>query len=415
MRLFLLFTCLLISTLAYSQAISIGQFNLGGNPVEFDLNDFTTHNKNKNIKAQLNFESLRWERSEDNLLLPFILLDIEIQNTTQQITLKKENKIYYPQKTNNSWKTSLEINLMSPTVIQVFEGPELMDEVKVFAQTNTDSQMRKWIDYSCKPYQIQLKGLDYDYASIGCRMHSIGKFGSEKPRLEVLLSSTQSVAANSQTPPFTFFFEKSGEQPFQVINSKTKKTESATISAQVPDELDRLKLAAGLGPYIFNTKDGTSSLGPQTSASFMLYAKFAFNDSSSLKAFDALILDHTFFNNSGLYYSYDLAHLLDGKIIFGTLLGFQGLHYQYNADRPTTFEMIFPQGFELTYLEPFNQKNKYLNYGMFVSTTSEVYKNIWLRYGSSVFYELNYIEWAKDQKSIEMWGLSIGFPIGTFL
>ena len=94
MRLFLLFTCLLISTLAYSQAISIGQFNLGGNPVEFDLNDFTTHNKNKNIKAQLNFESLRWERSEDNLLLPFILLDIEIQNTTQQITLKKENKIY---------------------------------------------------------------------------------------------------------------------------------------------------------------------------------------------------------------------------------------------------------------------------------------------------------------------------------
>ena len=413
MRWFLLI--FLFSAYAHSQAISIGQFNLGGNPVEFDLNDFTTHNKNKNIKAQLNFESLRWERTKDNLLLPFILLDIDIQSNQSQIILKKENRIYYPAKTRTGWKTSLEVNLMSPTSIYIYENAQQIDELKIFAQTSSDSELRKWIDYSCKPYQVTLKGLDYDYTSIGCKMHTKGSFGYEKPRLEVLLSSTQSVSTNNETPPFIFYFDESGEQPFQVTNTKTKKIESAQISATIPEELDRLKIAAGVGPYVFKTKDGLSSLGPQTSASFMLYGKFTFNDTSSLKAFDALILDHTFFNNSGLYYSYDLAHLLDGKITFGALLGFQGLHYQYDANKKTTFEMIFPQGFELTYLEPFNIKNKYLNYGMFVSTTSDTYKNIWLRYGSKIFYELNYIEWGKDQKSIDMWGLSIGFPLGSFL
>jgi hypothetical protein len=48
---------------------------------------------------------------------------------------------------------------------------------------------------------------------------------------------------------------------------------------------------------------------------------------------------------------------------------------------------------------------------MFVSTTEELYRNIWLRGGGKVFYELNYITWGSDVAQIEMWGLSIGFPL----
>lgn len=146
----------------------------------------------------------------------------------------------------------------------------------------------------------------------------------------------------------------------------------------------------------------------------MLYGKFSLTETTSFKAFDALISDNTLFNNSGLYYSFDIARVLDGRITLSTLLGFQELHFKYDEHTSTEFEVIYPQGLEITYQHPFGQINSYLNYGMFLSTSQEPYKNIWLRYGQKIFYEINYITWGKELSKIEMWGLSLGFPVGQF-
>jgi hypothetical protein len=42
------------------------------------------------------------------------------------------------------------------------------------------------------------------------------------------------------------------------------------------------------------------------------------------------------------------------------------------------------------------------------------YNNIWIRYGKSYFWELNFIEWKKENREASMFGLSIGFPIASF-
>jgi len=112
----------------------------------------------------------------------------------------------------------------------------------------------------------------------------------------------------------------------------------------------------------------------------MLYGKFDFNDTTSLKGFDALLYSKTLFNNSGVYFSYDLAEILDGRILINTLLGFQGLHFKYSPQTPSQFRVIYPQGFEVLYKHAFIE-NYSLFYGMFLSTSAEQYTNSWIRYG----------------------------------
>jgi hypothetical protein len=145
--------------------------------------------------------------------------------------------------------------------------------------------------------------------------------------------------------------------------------------------------------------------------SLMIYGKFDLTETASLKAFDALLYSKSLFNNSGLYFSYDLASLFDNKIFINALLGFQGIHYSF--DRKTTntvFEIIYPQGFEVLYKHAFGLENYNLFYGMFLSTGQQRYTNAWVRFGKRSFVELNYIDWGLDSNHIQMVGLSVGIP-----
>ena len=141
----------------------------------------------------------------------------------------------------------------------------------------------------------------------------------------------------------------------------------------------------------------------------MIYGKFDLNDTSSFKVFDALLYSKSRFNNSGIYFSYDLADAFDGRILLNALLGFQGLHYRFNSTSPTEFRLLYPQGFEVVYKHAFVE-NYHATYGMFLSTSAEKYTNAWLRYGKKNFLELNYINWGHGTSSMKMWGLSIGIP-----
>ena len=402
------------------QTLSIGDYNIGSAPIALNLSDFRFHKKDPRTQIKFIENSLFWNRSEKNLVTPMIMVQISVSNPQKPIQIKFADQIIIPVFKDGFSISSVYINLFSTTPIEIFEGTDKVDEILIYSVSILSSRNQKiWIDHTCLPYQVQFSGVDTEYVSIGCHIDRVGQFGQEKPRLEVTLALTNiepnlksSALQNKAT---TFYFEETAEIKTELFHTADKKQIPISMKAALPEKISRVRLAMGLGPYSFTAADKNNSLGPKSSLSYMLYGKFGLTETTSFKAFDALIYDGTLFNNSGLYYSFDVARILDGRITVGTLLGFQGLHFKYDENSLTEFEVIFPQGAEITYQHPFGQINSYLNYGMFLSTTNEPYKNIWLRYGQKIFYEINYITWGKELSKTEMWGLSIGFPIAQFL
>jgi hypothetical protein len=395
---------------SWGQAFSMGSFSIGQSSVQVDFEDFEIRKKHSDLKAEFLKQSIQWIRTDNNLLTPRVLLQLTLPKKYNPIYIKIKDLVIFPVSSKKSLTTQFYVNLFHPQKIQVYQNDSLLDTIEINAKSVASSSLKQWVDYSCSPYNLKVVGVEAEYSATGCLMNRVGKFGSETPRLEVAFSSPNLLTPSGDQPPFLFSLVDNTGVETVLVNKNTKKKQAVVISASLPEKLYRLKTALGVGPYFFtNGTDGVKR-GPSTAPSFMLYGKFDLTETSSIKAFDALIYNKAFFNNSGLYFSYDLARVYDGQVIFGALLGFQGLHYRYDEGYPTEFDFIYPQGFELTYNHPFGMKNSYLSLGMFASTTSDPYKNIWIRYGSKVFYEINYINWGKGTSEIEMWGLSIGFP-----
>jgi hypothetical protein len=407
-----LFLLLFLPAFAHAQALSIGQFSIGQSSVKVNLSDFTINKNLADISAQFVNGSIQWIRTEDNLLTPRALLNISLPKKFHPAYFKSAGQNIFPTTSELTLSTQIYVNLFQPQVIQIYQNDQLLDSIQIRAKSVAHSKTKQWIDHSCAPYLVTVIGADNEYSSTGCKMNRIGRFGSETPRLEVTFSSPNLETPFGDKPPFTFNLNNNQPVETVLINKSTQSSATIKVSAKLPQKLHRLKLAGGIGPYVFTSQYGLEKIKDRTAPSYMLYGKFELTETSSFKAFDALLYDNrTLFNNSGLYYSYDLAQVYDGQIIFGALLGFQGLHFRHDNGRPTEFDIIYPQGFELTYNHAFGWQNFYLSYGMFVSTTEELYRNIWLRGGGKVFYELNYITWGSDVAQIEMWGLSIGFPL----
>lgn len=413
MRSFLIvFILLLYSASAFTQAFSIGQFSIGQASVDLDVNDFNIEKSHSDIEAFFIADSVQWLRPDNNLLTPRVLLNISVPKKYQPVYIKVAEQIIFPAGDSLKLSTQVFINLFNPETVQIFQGEKLLDTIQIVAKSVAQSKLKQWIDYTCLPYNVVITGMDQQYSSTGCKLHRVGSFGRETPRLELAFSSPNLSTLAGDHPPFLFNLTDNSVVETVLMNKSTKQRTRVTVSAKLPARLNRLKVAGGLGPYFFTSTYDLETKGPDTAPSYMLYAKYELSETSSFKAFDALIYNNqSLFNNAGLYFSYDLAQVLDGQVVLGALLGFQGLNYRYDRGFPTEFEVIYPQGFEITYNHAFGIQNHYLSYGMFLSTTQELYRNIWLRYGSQVFYELNYIAWGSDIAAIEIWGLSVGFPL----
>lgn len=412
--LFLAVAALLYLTPAcvFAQALSIGAFSLGKSAVALDLNDFNILKSHSDIDAHFITDSLQWIRRENNLLTPRVLLKIDIPKKYHPIYIKLDKQVIFPASGNTLLTTNVYVNLFHPETIEIYQNDTLIDTIEINAKAVAQSKLKQWVDHTCSPYQIVISGIDQQYSSTGCKLNRVGSFGSETPRLEVAFSSPNFITPSGDHPPFSFNLHDTSRVETVLQNKISKEKFNLSIAAKLPRRLHRLKTAAGIGPYFFTNTYGSDKHGPDTAPAYMLYGKFELSETSSFKAFDALIYNNrSLFNNSGLYFSYDLAQVYDGQVILGALLGFQGLHYRFDSGYPTEFEVIYPQGFEITYNHAFGWQNHSLAFGMFLSTTQDPYRNIWLRSGGKIFYELNYITWGSGISEIEMWGLSVGFPL----
>lgn len=399
-----------------SSFISFGHVDLADSRLPLNIKDFVINKKLNSSKVKVSFidEKIGWVRTSKNLLAPRARFQIKIF-TKKNIYIKYLDKTIFPSKSKDFQHTELFTNLFNPEEITIFENGKILEILKTYSLPTKDNVETHLIDYSCVKYSLKITGLDNEYLSMGCKMDKTGPFGNERPRLEVSWITTNFHLKNETQSIYTVFITNNDPVKIILYNQNNKKTK-VTIKAKVPRSLKRVKTALGFGPYTFkavkNEKTNNSYLNPAA----MIYAKYDISNNTSLRAFDALVMKDSFFNNFGLYYAYELATLMDGRISIIPLLGAQGLSYRFDNNYKMTHSFIYPQGVEINFRHVFGLENYHFVYGMFLSTSSEVdYENLWIRFGKKYFAELNYIRWGQDNMESKMIGLSIGLPFMTFL
>lgn len=407
MKINLVLLLMVLSLPLSAQTFNLGRFSIGESRLPLELSDFLIHSRTKEVSASWKPHSVQWIRNESNLLVPRAILSVSVKDASHQIHFEYQQKKIIPYFKEGAASSEIYVDLFNPDTLFLYRGDQLFDEVVIEARPSKN-RSKQLIDYSCSPYSVNIIGIDDQYLSLGCKMLKTGSFGSEKPRLELTMSSTNLRFQNGSKPPYTIYLMDSSPVILQ-MKDHAGELRTLQLEAQPPVSLPRLKTAFGVGPYLYESRKGTSVQNANYTPSFMLYGKFDLTDTASLKAFDALLYSKSYFNNSGLYFSYDLATAFDERLWINALLGFQGLHYRYRSGDKTVFRLIYPQGFEVIYKHAFKE-NYHLTYGMFLSTTDETYTNAWIRYGKGAFLEFNYINWGHQQDEIKMWGLSVGIP-----
>jgi len=408
MKLLSLILFLCFSLPAHAQTFNFVRFSVGESRISVSLDDFLIHKTDSSVTAFWQTDSVQWIRNENNLLVPRALLSIRVINDDSSIHFEYQGKNIIPVQSDTGAHSDVYIDLFNPDTLFVYKGKFLLDKIVIEAAPSKKARAKQLIDYSCSPYEIVINGIDDEYVSLGCKMHKLGKFGSEKPRLEVTMNTTNLRFLNEAKPPYTLFLENNSPVTLK-MKDHAGNIRTLQLQAALPSSLPRLKTSFGLGPYIYESKHGADVQNSNFAPSFMLYGKFDLTETASLKAFDALLYSRSYFNNSGLYFSYDLASAFDERVLINALLGFQGLHYRFKSGDKTVFRLIYPQGFEVIYKHAFKE-NYNLTYGMFLSTGNETYTNAWIRYGKKSFLEFNYINWGHQENEIKMWGLSVGIP-----
>jgi hypothetical protein len=413
----LLFSALLLTSFVsikgLAQTFNLGKFSIGESRIKVELSDFIIHTKNPMVSAKWVPESVQWIRNENNLLVPRALLWISVTNAIPNIHIEHKNKAIIPfKKSEFVFDTEVYIDLFNPGLISIFSGEKFLDKIIIDAQEAKNARSKQLIDYSCSPYDLKIDGIDSEYLSIGCKMNQLSSGGKIYPLLEITMSTTNLRMLNKTLPPYTLYLHNNS--PVEIKMSGVDDTiKTLQIKATLPKRLYRLKTAFGFGPYVYQSESDNEKQSTNLAPSIMLYAKYDLTETASLKAFDALLYSKSRFNNSGFYFSYDLATAFDERVMLNALLGFQGLHYKFDPVHKTEFHLIYPQGFEFIYKHAFIE-NYNLMFGMFLATGGQSYTNAWLRYGKRGFLELNFIDWGDKANAakphIKMWGLSVGIP-----
>jgi hypothetical protein len=396
--------------------ITLGNVTLGEERSKIDFSQFLIVNQGRYpLEAKVLSDTVQWVRMDEVLLVPRVLMDVTIPTANSHITLGYADQKIIPlfDSVKQQYHARIFISIFESLPLEVYEKSVKVNTLRLIPGTQKSSN-KHLIDYSCAKYSIELKGLEEDYVSVGCRLQRTGKFGNERPHLEVYLTSASFRLKDQAEPPYVINFHQSGQAQLNLTNYKNEEGR-ITVSAKLPEHLPRLKLAGGFGPYSLDTSSKSGQDKFQVAPTFMLYGNLTLNESSSFRFFDSFSKSVSTFHNWGTYFAWDLAEFCDKRCLITSLIGLQGVQYEFNSNAATSTEMILPQGFEFVFKHPFGQLNHIFAYGMFASLSGVYnYQNIWIRYGKQTFWELNLIEWKRDKRSATMVGLSYGFPLGSF-
>ncbi|MAZ47956.1 MAG: hypothetical protein CME65_05295 [Halobacteriovoraceae bacterium] len=427
LKLFKLFALILCTHVYAHEYLNTSQLPNAQNRIPLKSKDFFIDIKADeqcDVRAMIDPSSINWFRFEDILLIPMARIKIRTKRVPPAAFITYKERTLNFQHSEKYSYAELNISLFENQPIEI----KLFDKVLsiIDVQFRTPKKPKVLVDYSCSRNGIQIEGLENEYFSIGCRTKRIGKFGKEKPMLEVIWLSPDLRIKNSKYLPYHAAFLSQRPVQAEVENRQTGKSKVITIKAKIPKRLHRLFTAYGFGPYAFETEliemddDGNEisreSKTEPTVPALMFYINYKISETQSIRGFEAAVFKDSVFNNAGIYLGSDFGFALDNRLYFSTLIGVQHLYFQFDKDSEVISEPIFPQGIEFMYRHAFDDPNYIVSGGVFLSPTESIdYTNAWVRWGKNYFWELNYISWGKEEFKATTYGVSIGFPFKGFL
>lgn len=426
----ILFTLLILSGTIFAQkrefvSFKNGQVQFGQSYLDLDLKNFKLkfENDNKIIKAAFIKGTLEWKKSEEGLYLPQAELLIQIKQDDlkeSQALIHFNDRVYSASLKSKQGKNYLSFSL----TLRLFERNKLnfyLDGKKwnsLYLEALTSPKVKHhYIDPTCTPYHLEIFDFD-EYLSVSCDLERMGTIGSERPKLKLIwVTPNYYTLDESKQYNVTTFTSSSSSS----ITLKNKKGELKKLGLKVklPRKLNRIKTALGIGPYDLlsrGEKDGVINEDSGLTGNITLYGRFDITQNSSLRFFNSFAMkSRERFNNFGLYFAYDLARIYDDRIQIVALLGAQYITHQTEFSGHLN-KLISPQGGEITFHHPFGLRNYVLGAGGFFSSGPEnEYINSWIRFGKSTTYEINFIKYEQGNREVRVAGLSVIFPLFSFL
>lgn len=418
-----LFFILNFSQLFANDNISFGTVEIGDERLKLHLEDFqinTNLPKHTQPKIEFRKKSVDWIRIHDVLLTPRARIAIHLKGNSKNYHVTYNDHSILMQKDGKYAHTEFYVSLFQPLPIKVFYKGKKIGDINIDAHKRRTTKNTQVIDYTCSRNGITVKGMKGEYISLGCKMHRIGDLMEEKPMLEIYWTSANYKLLDQSKSPYVAVLFNNKPVEMTVVNRFGEKR-VIEISARLPKNLKRGFTAVGLGPNVFNTSNRDPNADEEDwnkesiSPAFFMYFNFKLDDEYSIRGFDALTVSESVFNNAGVYYAYDIASILDNRVVMTALIGFQAIYYKFDDDSPVKNEIIGPQGFEAVWKHAFDITNYTIGYGMFVDPSSTYdYNNTWIRWGKGYFWELNYISYATGNLDSKMYGVSIAWPFMAF-
>jgi hypothetical protein len=361
-------------------------------------------------------DGIRWERSKENILMPFVKVRFQARdNGNANLHYRYDGVTYLPQSVGGIFFTDINVSIFDNQKILVFHEGVQDGEIRVELISSTFKDKTVLMDYSCSGFNLKVHGIDRSFMSIGCQFIKEMSDGKIVPTLRVNWISNEYRTLDSFNGPYSVTFSEGREARFQVKNDQGKRKE-IRLQVSFPKSLNRLKTSVGLGPYFYNSKHRDVHVNSQLLPSLMFYGNYFLNNIHSLKFFEAVIMKESVFNHTGLYLGSELGKFYDDRLIISSLVGLQALSFRSKGGSDGLFtQIIYPQGAEIVMHHPFGLENYRFALGGFLSPQKDViYRNFWTRFGSKVFVEFNYIDWEYGERSASMYGISVGFPLAQF-
>ncbi|SMF80078.1 hypothetical protein [Pseudobacteriovorax antillogorgiicola] len=352
--------------------------------------------------------SLTWKKLDDGNKLPQLIISIHMEES-EATHFVYQGRSFIPEK-KESHHIYITVDVFSLDAVDIVQEGRKIGEIKVSPDIEFFTQRYVYIDHSCSPFQLELDHTLDLFTSISCHFYPNH---TRRGVLDVFYLPAESRLPDRSPPPYQLQLTGQGETDINLL--RYKKPFKVKLKAKVPTYVAKLKTALGFGPYYFKAQDGDEDVPEHLTAAYMIYGRYDLTPTTSIRFFDALLNSGPVFNNFGAYFAYELGSTNNRRLSFVPLLGFQEISFRYREQGKLLHQGIFPQGGEVVYRHAFDMKNYHLIYGMFLSTSSTVsYENIWLRFGRKIFWELNWIGWKFDERSAQMWGLSVGVPFLSF-
>lgn len=401
-------------------------------PADLDVSDFTIEWEGSpipGVELSLMKDSIQWVRVADLLVLPRARLNVKVDASDG-------GRVSYADSTEPL------ANGEGRIPIALLSGPEFPIEVKILRgdrevsgrahlrfqpRSGHDSVL---LDPSCSRFALDARLVQEArdlrrWAYIGCRQQISSAGDHRTAALELYVfwdQAGKSVRIGKvETPasPASLWLLRLPSAPGKVglQAGEGDSSTSLLVRYSVPENLHLGALGLGLGPYSYHF-DGLGDSVTNISPMLTLYGSYFITETVRIVAFDATMVSKFGSTDFGVYLSTENFRILDRRFSINLQLGGHALAFAVEGN--TYLLPGLPQGLEFIYTDAFRPGYN-LSFGAFIypSINEKSYYNVWLRWGSKFFAELNYIAWEEKVQNQRVYsrslGASLGIPIAQFL